>query len=143
MGAVGWATCCTLTCLAARLVLPALRCRCAAAALPVRCQLSLRQPASGAPPSKLMLSIICAVTDCIHPVASSFCLLAWPQVTKESTDEFVGRMQGYLMLYAAVMQVRMMAGHRVQQQRRLHLHALAEASPPEAGLSFRPTCNAG
>ena len=29
-----------------------------------------------------------------------------PQVTKESTDEFVGRMQGYLMLYAAAMQVR-------------------------------------
>ena len=27
------------------------------------------------------------------------------QVDRESTDEFVGRMQGYLMLYAAVMQV--------------------------------------
>lgn len=39
-----------------------------------------------------------------------FCVRAFPQVTKESTDEFVGRMQGYLMLYAAVMQVRMMAG---------------------------------
>lgn len=33
-------------------------------------------------------------------------LLLPSQVTKESTDEFVGRMQGYLMLYAAAMQVR-------------------------------------
>jgi hypothetical protein len=31
--------------------------------------------------------------------------LAALQVERESTDEFVGRMQGYLMLYAAAMQV--------------------------------------
>lgn len=38
-----------------------------------------------------------------------------PQVTKESTDEFVGRMQGYLMLYAAAMQVCAGTHHCVQQ----------------------------
>lgn len=93
-----------------------------------------------------MVSIVCAVTDCIHPVASSFCLLAFLQVTKESTDEFVGRMQGYLMLYAAVMQVRMMPGSRwcavcsgliCTHLLRLPLLRQGSASPHSAMLASR------
>lgn len=45
------------------------------------------------------LPLTAAVAPCI---AWHACCL---QVDRESTDEFVGRMQGYLMLYAAVMQV--------------------------------------
>lgn len=38
-----------------------------------------------------------------HASPPSLCCLL--QISRESTDEFVGRQAGYLMLYAAAMQV--------------------------------------